>query len=227
MLSRLLSPLLLLALAAPGASAGAQDFPGRGAPRAITLHEPIVPRVIGFDHAPSCMAIYLNETTSTGFYVPAGTQVELADDLHTTSQGTQALCAFDFGYYKPTSGTVDAVITFYDNTPADDPPGAVMAGPFLLDGLPEGANAFHVEVAGGLVDADIWMGVSFSDAETGLLAFTPATLGTSHDLVRQSPPGETGNFGGAPPADFFLGVYSSPSTPSPPATWGGLKAIYR
>jgi hypothetical protein len=173
------------------------------------------------------MAVYLNETHSAGYYVPAGADVELADDLHTTSQGRQALCAFDFGYYKPTSGTVGAVITLYDNGPGDGPPGAVMAGPFVLEGLPEGANAFHVEVAGGLVDEDVWMGVSFTDAETGLLAFTPATLGTSHDLARLDPPGEIGNFGGAPPADFFLGVYSSPSTPSFSGTWGGVKAIYR
>jgi hypothetical protein len=197
------------------------------APQPIELSGAVPAQPIGPQHAYSCMPIYINETTSTGFFAPAGAGVELADDLHTTSEGVEAICALDFGYHKPSAGVVDATITFYDNDAADGSVGSVLAGPFLIQGLPSGTNAFHLQVAGGLVDEDVWMGVAFSDGETGLLTFGPPDQGTSHDLAWLDPPGQMGNFGGVPPADFFLGVYASPRTPAVARTWGSVKAFYR
>jgi hypothetical protein len=225
---RLLPAALAVALLASGAAAQVPVFSGPVAISPIDLSRPPALRDFGLDHAPSCMEIYLNETNSTGFYVPVGKDVELADDLHTTSRGREALCAVDLGYFKSTLGPVNAVITIYDNYPGDDLPGAVLAGPFLIEGLPSGVNAFHIEVPGGMVDEDVWMGVAFDDNSTGLLTFDPATLGLSHDLARiGGSGGSVGNWGGTPPASFYLGVYSSPSTPIVPLTWGALKSHYR
>lgn len=224
---RALAVLLLVAAAGPPVHAEMLPLPVPAEPLPGGPAGPIQPRPIGFDHAPSCMPIYANETHDTGYYIPVGAGVELADDLHTTAEGRQALCAFDFAYYKSGSGPVSAIVTFYEGSPGDGAPGAVIAGPFLLVGLPAGLNAFHMEVPGGVVDEDVWMGVAFDRDGVGLLAFGPPTEGTTHDLAWLNPPGELGSFGGTPPADFFLGVYSSPSTAARVATWGELKSFYR
>src|SRR5262249_12409754 len=105
--------------------------------------------------------------------------------------------------------------------------GPAIAGPYVIPGLPPGANAFHIEVAPGSVAPDVWLGVAFDDPSTGLLSFGPPTLGSSHELVWVTPPGVVTNFGGQPPADLFLGLYSTPATPARPSTWGSLKALYR
>jgi hypothetical protein len=217
----------LCALLMGGAPVEAGVLPGPVAPRPFPgpAAVPLVPR--GPDYSGGCLRIYANETTSTHFYVAPGPGVELADDLHTTATGMQVLCAFDFGYFKPDPGVVDATVMFYDNTIADVGPGDLLAGPFLVAGLPTGANAFHVEVPGGFVDGDVWMSVAFSDGQTGLLTFDPPDQGTSHDLAWVSSPPGIGNLGGTPPANFFLGVYTSSVTPARTSTWGGIKLIYR
>jgi hypothetical protein len=221
----------LLLLLAP-AQAFAQPPPAMGVvPLPIELPEPFLVTDFGHDLEPACTRIYLNESIATGYYAPVAANVELADDLHTSIVDAQLLCGFDLGYYKPGAGLVDATVTFYANAPGDPDRGVVLAGPYLVPGLPAGLNAFHVEVAGGMLQSDVWMGVAFNDGETGLLCFGPPSLGTSHDVVWSTvaglPPGVATNFGGNPPANLFLGVYTSPSTPAPIATWGGLKAHYR
>ena len=105
--------------------------------------------------------------------------------------------------------------------------GTAIAGPYVITGLPPGAHAFHFEVASGVVLPHVWLGVAFDDDATGLLSFGPATLGASHDAVWLTPPGAATNYGGEPPADVYLGLYSSPATPARPSTWGSLKALYR
>jgi len=229
MFAKLAWPIVLL-LAPSSALAGAPTV-GRAVPLPIQLTEPLVVRDFGQNLEPACLPIYLNESTSTNFYAPVGVDVELADDLHTTLTGDQVLCGFDLAYYNPGEGLVNAVVTFYAGYPNDVDRGAVLAGPYPIHGLPTGINAFHIEVQGGLLQANLWLGVTFSDGETGLLTFGPPTLGSSHDIVWYSPPvfpsGFAYNFGGTPVADFFLGVHTSPATPARPATWGSLKAQYR
>ena len=187
----------------------------------------LVVKDFGIDLEAACHAVYLDETVSTGYYLPAGPGVEVADDLHTTLSETQALCGFDFGYYNPGAGPVTATVTLYEGSEFDPEKGPPIAGPYVIHGLPPGANAFHIEVAGGSVQPHVWLGVAFDDAVTGLLSFGPPTLGGSHDLVWLTPPGVPTNYGGQPPADLFLGLYSSPATPVRPSTWGSLKATYR
>ena len=184
-------------------------------------------RNFGIDLEPACNAVYLNESVTTGYYIPAGAGVELADDLHTTLAAPQAICAFDIGYYSPGAAPVNATVTVYANDPGDAGRGAPIAGPYLVAGLPPGANAFHIEVGSGVVAPHVWLGVAFDDAGTGLLSFGPPSLGSSHDLAWLAPPGISVTYGGQPPANLFLGLHSSPSTPARTATWGNLKAHYR
>lgn len=205
--------------------------PAFALPNAVPLPADILAQLavrnFGIDLEPACNAVYLDETFSTGYYVPAGAGIELADDLHTVLAGPQSICAFDLGYYNPGDAPVTATVTVYANGGADPVKGVVIAGPYLIHGLPPGANAFHIEVGGGTVLPHVWLGVAFDDARTGLLSFSPPTLGGSHDVVWITPPGVATNYGGQPPADFFLGLHSSPSTPARPSTWGNLKALYR
>jgi hypothetical protein len=204
------------ALAAPVPVPLPADFP-----------QHLVVRDFGIDLEPACHAIYLDESASTGFYFPAGPGIEVADDLHTTLTESQAICGFDFGYYNPGAGQVTATVTVYANTEFDSDKGAPIAGPYVVHGLPPGANAFHIDVVGGTVLPHVWLGVAFDDGVTGLLSFGPPTLGSTHDTLWLTPPGAAGNFGGQPSADVFLGLYSSPSTPAQPSSWGSLKALYR
>jgi hypothetical protein len=229
MFSKLAWPLLLL-LAPAHAFAGAPPAVGM-IPLPVELPQPFAVQDFGQDLEPACTAIYLNESVSSGLYAPVAANVELADDLHTSLVGAQVLCGFDLGYYKPGTGLVDATVTFYANAPIDAGRGAVLAGPYVVHGLPAGLNAFHIEVGGGMLQTDLWVGVAFSDALTGMLCFSPPSLGASHDVIWFTPPelpsGIATNFGGNPTANLFLGVYTSPATPARAATWGSLKAHYR
>jgi len=218
--SAVISSLFLFAsvpaLAKPVPTPVPADFPSH-----------LVVRDFGIDLEPVCHAVYLDETLSTGYYLPAGAGVEVADDLHTTLTEAQAICGFDFGYFNPGAGAVTATVTLYENSAIDPNKGSAIAGPYVIHGLPPGANAFHVDVVGGIVAPHVWLGVAFDDDATGLLTFGPATLGSSHDVVWLTPPGVATNYGGLPPADLFLGLYSSPSTPAQSSTWGSLKVLYR
>ena len=218
--SAVLSLLSLLAaapaLALPAPVPLPEDFPAH-----------LVVRDFGIDLEPVCHAVYLNENVSTGYYLPAGPGIEVADDLHTTLTEPQAICGFDLGYYNPGASLVTATVTLYADSEFDPDKGAVVAGPYVIQGLPPGANAFHIDVVGGIVPPHVWIGVAFDDGATGLLSFGPPTMGSSHDIVWLTPPGVATNYGGQPSADLFLGLYSSPATPARPSTWGSLKATYR
>ena len=228
MFTKLAWSLLLLLAPAP---ASAETPPAMSVvPVPFGLPKPSL-RDFGPDLEPACIPVYLNESIATGFYAPVAANVELADDLHTSIAGSQLLCGFDLGYYKPGAGLVDATVTFYANTPLDPDRGIVLAGPYVVTGLQAGMNAFHIEVAGNVLPTDVWMGVAFNDGVTGLLCFGPPSLGSSHDVIWSTPPGlppgAATNFAGNPPANLFLGVSTSPSTKASAATWGTLKAHYR
>jgi hypothetical protein len=221
--------LLVLTLAAPE-PAPADDGIVVLTPKRLPVPLPtkLSVRDFGPDREPICLPVYLNESTGSEFSLPVGAGVELADDLHTSLDQRETLCAFDLGYFAPGPAPVNARVTFYDMIPGDGAPSAVMAGPYEVLGLPPGLNAFRIEVPpGGEVDGDFWMGVAFSSGDTGLLAFDPPTLGHSHDIAWVTPPGAPATFGGVPPANAFLGVHASPSTPARPSSWGTVKVLYR
>jgi hypothetical protein len=174
-----------------------------------------------------CGIIYSNTTTSQGYYYGAGAGIEVADDLHMISAGH--LCAIDMAYYATTA--TNATVIFYANDPVDDPPGVVLAGPYLLSGLPAGAYVVNVPLEPGTgppdVSPDIWLGVTFDTDGAGLILMHPPTIGTSDDLFFETPPGAYYWFGGNPVANFGLGVYASIVTPAHPSTWGSIKQLYR
>ncbi|OGF04313.1 MAG: hypothetical protein A2W00_08980 [Candidatus Eisenbacteria bacterium RBG_16_71_46] len=159
-------------------------------------------------HDPSCSELFINTGVSRGIHFPAGAGVEVLDDLHLGPLVVAGLCAFDIGYFKQGPGTTDATVAFYANNPGDDPPGSTLAS-FQLTGLPSGENGFHVEVPASSLTQDVWLGVSFSTADAGLVAAGPAWPGATDDYFYMSPPGEYYTFGGNPKADFLLGIYAT------------------
>lgn len=179
-----------------------------------------------------CPAIYSNLQNAASLYYPAGAGVELADDLHMVMPGH--LCAVDFGYYKATPGTTGAAIAFYANDALNSiQPFMLLAGPYVVNDLPTGTNLIHLELEPGTgmpdLMQDIWVGISFSTDETGLLVSNPPELGTSEDLYYITPPGQATTF--CDPelvANFCLAVYANEFTvPAATTTWGTLKQLYR
>ncbi len=178
-----------------------------------------------------CGALFANVLNMSGYFFNPGVAVQVADDLHMTGPGH--LCGIDIGYYKATPGTTVATVVFYASDPEDNTvPTVVLAGPYTVSGLPTGANLTHVDLELGTgtpdLTQDVWLGVSFSTASTGLIMAGPPETGTSHDYFYMTPPGQYTWFGGAPPADFMLAVYGNAfSTPAEQATWGRIKQLYR
>jgi len=176
---------------------------------------------------PGCTVIYDNRVNFSGSFYSSQDGAEAIDDLHGIEGG--GLCSFWFGYNAPGSGPVQATVTFYSNPAgADNPPESIVAGPFVTTGLPSGANEIEVTVPGGTpVSQDLWMGVKLSTISAGLLIADPPVVGTSHDYFYEVPPGGYFFFGGAPRANFYLGVKVDLLVPVRPTGWGGLKSRYR
>jgi hypothetical protein len=187
--------------------------------------------VVTLQSSGDCGAIYANTQNPLGYFYAAGAGVEVADDLHMVGPGH--LCGIDFGYYKSTAGVTGAAIAFYANDPIDGlQPYMLLAGPYVVSNLPSGANVIHLDLEPGTgmpdLTQDVWLGVSFSAASTGLLITDPPELGTSDDLFYVTPPGQYTWFNGAPPASFYLAVYANQFTvPVGATTWGKLKQLYR
>jgi hypothetical protein len=203
----ILAPVALLAgyasARAPGSSGTNATGPAQDSPsRAVVAH------------APSCVESYSNIAIPAGQYFPAGAGVEVIDDLHLGSVYVTDVCAFDVGYFNAGAGPTDASVQFYSGSPADDPPGTVLAT-FTLPGLPIGENFLHVEVPSSTLGQDTWMGVAFSTADAGLELADPPFPGASDDYFYMTPPGEFFTFGGNPRANFLVGVYAQ----------GGLVAV--
>ncbi len=187
--------------------------------------------VISLHALNGCGALYSNLVNISEYYYAAGAAVEVADDCHMLAAGH--LCGIDMGYYKSTPGTTVATIVFYANDPLDNTvPGVVLAGPYTVSGLPTGANIVHVDLEAGTgppdLTQDIWLGVTFSTASTGLILADPPETGTSDDLFYKTPPGQYTWFGGNPVANFMLAVYGNElATPAASTTWGRIKQLYR
>ena len=217
--------VLLSAFAAASVPAAPSPQPVGGTILPLQLTSPPELKHIGPEHADECMLVYMSEDPAPTSYYAPGAFVEVADDLHTVLTEPQALCAVDIGYFSPT-GPTDIIVTFYDNA-GDAPPVAVTAGSFPLPGAPMGANFVHVELPVGIVTPSTWMGVAFSNPDAGLIISEFPTVGTSHDYHYETPPGDYFFLGGDPLANYWLGVYTSPSVQTESATWGKVKAIYR
>jgi hypothetical protein len=95
--------------------------------------------------------------------------------------------------------------------------------------MPTGTNIIHFVPEPGRVvlPADVWMGVSFTTLNAGLMIYDPPTVGTSHDLFYLDPPGELYWFGGSPHANFCLQVQCTEASAVESSTWGTIKAMYR
>ncbi len=177
--------------------------------------------------AAASVAAYLNTSTSTGWYTSTPGLNEVCDDIHLASTGL--LEGFDIGYYKTTPGTTTATVTFYAADEADNPPSAIVAGPYVIENLGTGGRAYHIDVTGGPeLPLHLWMGVAFSTTSTAHVVYGPPTVGTSHDRWFQFLPSYGYSwFGGNPQANFYRAVYvTAPTTPVRPSTWGSIKSLY-
>lgn len=206
-----------VALSPPDASARAPGDAGGARPAALT------PQPTNATHAANCYEAYWNVALPTGYYFPAGTGVEVMDDLHLGDVYVTGVCAFDMGYYNAGAVPVNAVVRFYAGNAADDPPGALLAT-FGLPGLATGENFLHVEVPGSTIGQDVWMGVTFNSDVAGLELAEPTLPGASDDYLYMTPPGQFFTFGSNPTANFMLGVYAlgTPVTGAPGAPFAGI-----
>ena len=177
----------------------------------------------------TCTPTYADQAAFQLFYQQNG--FEIMDDLHTTAQETEALCAFQVGFYNLSFAKTTMTVTFYENDAADDPPGRVLAGPFRIEGLPAGQVITTVYPLSGVITPNVWMGVRFGAFKgTGLTVSPPAQIGVSHDIA-YSPRFGYVNFGGPDVshvnANFQLAVTSIPPVATKEGTWGAVKAFYR
>ncbi|HVO72339.1 MAG TPA: hypothetical protein VMT24_19960 [Aggregatilineaceae bacterium] len=158
--------------------------------------------------------VYDNTASYTGYYYPGGADVE--DDIHVDPHQPFVMTGFSFGYYDsvatPPTNYVSATITFYEWTSDFQVPGAVLAGPYTLFGIPSpGAWILSYQPDPVVLPPDFWMGVSFLDPDypdAGLMIYGPPAIGTSHDLFMQD---KQGPYSVSPVSDFCLAV----STPEP------------
>ncbi len=170
---------------------------------------------------------FSNTAYNSGWYTSSPGTNSALDDLHMAAGGV--LTGFDFGYIKTTAGTTTATVTFYANDANNTAPSLLVAGPYVVTGLPSGTNAWHVEVGdSNVLGKDVWMGVAFATTSTGHLIYNPPTLGTSADYWYQfAPTAGYNTFGGNPRANFYSAVYTASATPVAPASWGGIKQLFR
>jgi len=157
---------------------------------------------------------------------------EYGDDCHMATSGT--LTEFTIGYFEGAAASVDALITFYTNDAADGIIGAVVAGPYLVTGMPGGfVTATITPPDSPMIPANVWFAVQFSPGTAGLvIAGGPPTVGTSHDVFVDTglytPPPGLVFFSGNPVANFMIAIETdTPPVPVEVSTWGKIKAQYR
>ena len=196
---------LATALVTGAATAGPRSSLGPGVPGDLRAS----PGGDARAHAASCFEVYSNVAIPTGFYFPAGIGVEVLDDLHLRAASVGNVFAIDIGYFKEGPGTTDATVTFYAGSVEDDPPGPALTTSFALPGLPSGESSFHVELPSEPIAREVWLGVSFSTDDAGLLLAHPPWPGASDDYFYMRGPGDYFTFGGNPRSNFLLGVYAT------------------
>jgi len=156
--------------------------------------------------------------------------IEYGEDCHLANSG--ALTGFSMAYFKPGTSLVSALITFYDNDAGDTILGLVVAGPYLVTNMPAGLNSVIITPPDSpLLPPNVWYAVQFSPANAGLvIADGPPTVGSSHDVFVDTglttPPAGLVFFGGAPVANFVIGIEADVTVPVTATTWGHMKAMY-
>lgn len=163
---------------------------------------------------------YSNTTSYTGYYCSGGAGWTLADDVHRTTD--LAIARIDFGYVSAIpSGTTDAWLKIFANNSEDSilPSAGTLLAEYPLVGLPVGGGyIIEVDLASyprplpGNEYPDLWIGLEFDVADTGLAIFHPPTVGTSHDDLVWHEDWGPGNFGPPPnpPANLCLATYPVP-----------------
>lgn len=152
---------------------------------------------------------YSNTTTATGFYFPGGAGAIVADDvLRTTNLPIRQV---SFAYYAP-GAAPDVVMYIYDLNNTLPAPLLASYNLGTLNGA--GAWAYTITLPTPLsAPSDLWIGFSFSVADTGLLIYNPPTIGASDDVFMMDNVGLFW-FGGSPVANFYLETVPVPEPAS-------------
>lgn len=184
--------------------------------------------------SPTCPVLYdALVPTGTSFLalsavspVSGGPYTEYADDIHIDIGGL--LCEFSFTYFEPAPGPTDMIVTIYANDAGDATIGPIVAGPYLLAGLPGGLTTVTVPVPDTpLIPEDVWFSITGTTLSHGLvIAGGPPTTGVSHDVFLDVPGLGLVFFGGSPVANFNISLDVDVTVPTEETTWGQIKSMY-
>jgi hypothetical protein len=179
--------------------------------------------ISGSENIQSGEAVYVN-TLLTGYYLPAGAGVAVADDLHLSKGGK--ITGFSFAYYDSGPfGQVDASLSFFSSA------GGPALASFGYAGLmTDSKTAFVVttDLTGTGYEfnsgQDLVMQVSFSRGTAGWLAAGQPQIGSSLDGFWLGQGGRYW-FGGQPAGSFYATVAAVPEPQTAAALAGGLAAL--
>ncbi|MFQ3610701.1 MAG: PEP-CTERM sorting domain-containing protein [Fimbriimonadales bacterium] len=150
-------------------------------------------------------------TGSYQFYFPGGVNLRVLDDVNRVS--TAAIKRIDIAFANLNQFAVDATLYVYDT----DAGGAVnnLLYTSTVTGIPNGLSILSFGtpgIASGI--SSLWIGVSASATQAGMLLHNPPSLGTSADVFAWDRNGNTvveSNeyffFNGNPVANFAIQVY--------------------
>ena len=226
----------VVVLASAAVAGGLAGPPKSTAPVPIPIGDP---GIVDMGAPNACLVAYDALLPTGTFLFPCkaaslfgpGPVIEYADDLHMTMSG--ALCEFSFTYRDNANSVLDIVITIYQNDAVDGILGGVLAGPYLIPGLPGGTNQVTFTPPDSpLLPVDVWFSITGGGNTNTLdhgfvLAPAPATTGISHDIALEVVNPGLFFFGGPPKvADFNIQVKVDATVPTEEATWGRIKALY-
>ncbi len=161
-------------------------------------------------------------TFGSSYYANSNVTGAYGDDCHLALSGP--LIDFTIGYFSP-SGAVDCLITFHSNNAANTTFGAIEAGPYIVTGLPGGANTVTITPPDTpALSTDVWYTIQFSLGDAGLIiAGAAPTVGTSDDVFVDVDALSLLFFGGSPVANFALAISLDQPVPTKELSLGALK----